>query len=112
MGRTAVQYRLLKLHLKVTRYNDINEFGYKTLRSPGVRNPLFPGSHTAGSVASMQPAGLFGFYLKNGAGQPFMSTFAVFTQIPALPAKAGTTLTKYLTGVEDLPVRRRGRAAR
>ena len=100
--------RLLKLHLKVTRYNDINEFGYYMLSTPGVRNPLFLGSHTAGSVAAMQPTGPFGFYLKNGAGQTFTSegshNFAVFTQIPALPATAGTTLTKYFIGVEDLPV--------
>jgi hypothetical protein len=61
--------RLLRLRLKMTDYNDINEFGDYLLRAPSVLNPLFVGSHTSGSTANMQPTGPFGFYLKNGAGQ-------------------------------------------
>ena len=104
---SSLDTRVMRLHLKVTAYNDLNEFGYYLLSAPNVLNPLFLGSHTPGSAAGMQPTGPFGFYVKTGAGQMFTSqgsyNFAVFTQTPAVPATVGTNLTKYYVAVEDLP---------
>lgn len=117
-NRTPVQFsvspnpvgnaRLMTLHLKVSGYNDNNEFGYYLLSQPGVLNPLFRGTNKPGDKASIQPTGPFAFYIKTGGGLTFTSqatnNFAIFSQTPALPATAATDLTKYYVGVEDLPI--------
>jgi hypothetical protein len=98
---------LISLQLKVAGNNHSNVFGWYHLSTPGVRNPLFNGSHGPGASASLSPTGPFAFYLTNGDGVTFTSqsgvNFMLFSQNPVLPT-TGSNLVSYWVGVEDMPL--------